>query len=391
MRGNRNREEQNSMKESNGDDRKENRPIMITRSSVPGIEQFVEEIRPVFENHILTNMGPVYKKLQRRLKEYLQVPELSLFVNGHMALELAIEATGLKHAGGEVITTPFTFVSTTHAIVRNQLTPVFCDIRPDDYTMDAKKIEELITEKTVAIIPVHVYGNVCDIESIQKIAGRHHLKVIYDAAHAFGVKYKGAGIGSFGDASVFSFHATKVFNTIEGGAVAFRNTAYKDLLHELKNFGICEDGDVAAVGANAKMNEFAAAMGICNLRRMEECLAKRKAVHDRYFERLSGVKGLRLCAPQESVTPNYAYLPVYVDPEVFGKSRDDVFRQLEKHDIHARKYFYPAVNDMACYRCFKNQPTPVAHRTAANILTLPIYEELPAEDVDRICDLVLGQ
>ncbi len=212
--------------------------ILVTRSSMPSLEEYVEEIKPLFESRWLTNMGPVYKKFQRQLMEYLDVPELSLFVNGHMALEMAIHALGLKETGGEIITTPFTFVSTTHAITRNGLTPVFCDIKLDDYTIDAEKIEDLITDKTVAIIPVHVYGNLCDVEAIQKIADNYNLKVIYDAAHAFGVTYKGVGVGNFGDASMFSFHATKVFNTIEGGGVAFKDKSYCMKLHELKNFGI---------------------------------------------------------------------------------------------------------------------------------------------------------
>lgn len=350
----------------------------------------MEEIRTIFEDHILTNMGPVYKKLQHMLISYLGVPELSLFVNGHMALEMAIEALGLKQTGGEVITTPFTFVSTSHAIVRSHLTPVFCDIRPEDYTIDPSKIEELITDRTVAILPVHVYGNLCDVEAIQEIADRHRLKVIYDAAHAFGVTYKGVGVGNFGDASMFSFHATKVFNTIEGGAVAYHDRKYKDKLHELKNFGIHGPEEITAVGGNAKMNEFAAAMGICNLRRMDVCIEKRKAVHDRYFERLSGVHGIHLCTPPEGVKENYAYMPVSIDEEAFGRNRDEVFGQLEKKGIHARKYFYPAVNDLECYRKYAKSGTPVAHQTAARILTLPMYEELELDEVDRICNLVLG-
>lgn len=365
--------------------------IYVTKPSIPDIEDYIEEIRPIFESHILTNMGPVSDKLRRQLMDFLKVPELSLFVNGHMALEMAIQAMGLRREGGEVITTPFTFVSTAHAIVRNQLKPVFCDIRPDDYTMDPSKIETLITERTVAILPVHVYGNVCDVEAIQDIADRHGLKVIYDAAHAFGETYKGIGIGNYGDASMFSFHATKVFNTIEGGAVAYHDKEYGILLHELKNFGIHGPEDVPAVGANAKMNEFAAAMGICNLRRMDECVARRRIVYDRYCERLSEVKGLRLCLPQKDVWPNYAYMPVYFDERIFGKSRDEVYRYLEAHGICSRKYFYPAVNDLACYREYSRQKTPVARDTAARILTLPLYEELDLGDVDRICDLVLSR
>lgn len=365
-------------------------PIYVTKSSMPSLEDYIMEIRPIFESHTLTNMGPVYKKLQHMLIDYLGVKELSLFVNGHMALEMVIQAMGLQCDGGEIITTPFTFVSTTHAIVRNRLKPVFCDIRESDYTIDPDKIEALITDKTVAILPVHVYGNICDVERIQKIADKHGLKVIYDAAHAFGTTYKGVGIGNFGDASMFSFHATKVFNTIEGGAVAFKDPDLKRPLHELKNFGIHGPEDVDAVGGNAKMNEFAAAMGICNLRRMDECVARRKAVHDRYYERLSSVKGLRFCEQQKDVSANYAYMPVCFDDQVFGKSRDEVFEQLKSNNIFARKYFYPAINELSCYRKDFPQNTPIAHEISHRILTLPMFEDLALKDVDRICDIVTG-
>lgn len=365
--------------------------ILVTRSSMPKLEDYIEEIKPIFETHHLTNMGPIYKKFQHQLIDYLKVPELSLFVNGHMALEMAIQALNLQKPEGEVITTPFTFISTTHAITRNNLKPVFCDIRPDNYTIDQDQIESLITENTVAIIPVHVYGNLCDVEKIQEIADKYNLKVIYDAAHAFGVTYKGIGVGNFGDASMFSFHATKVFNSIEGGAVAFHDRKYRVPLHELKNFGIHGPEDTLAIGGNAKMDEFRAAMGICNLRRMDECIDARKKVYERYIERLSGIEGIYLCKPQEDVTPNYAYFPVYFEPQEFGKSRDIVFEELAQADIYARKYFYPAVNEMSCYReRYKNQLTPVAHDVASKILTLPMYEELPLEDVDRICDIILS-
>lgn len=363
--------------------------VFVTRSSMPSIEEYVEEIKPIFESHWLTNMGPVYKKFQHSLMEYLEVPELSLFVNGHMALEMAIHALGLRCDGGEVITTPFTFVSTTHAITRNNLKPVFCDIKPDDYTIDQEQIEDLITEKTVAIIPVHVYGNLCDVEAIDAIAKKHNLKVIYDAAHAFGVKYKGIGVGNFGDASMFSFHATKVFNTIEGGGIAFKDKSYCTKLHELKNFGIHGSEDVLGVGGNAKMDEFRAAMGICNLKHMERYISSREKVAQRYNERLSGIPGIRLCPQQENVTANYAYYPVYFDEKIFGKSRDMIFLDLMKHDIYARKYFYPAVNELSCYKYDYPQNTPIAHDVSEHILTLPMYEELALEDVDRICDIIL--
>ena len=365
--------------------------IYVTRSSMPDIEEYMEEIKPIFKNHILTNMGPVYKKFQRQLIEYLGAPNLSLFVNGHMALEMAIQALGLRQPEGEVITTPFTFVSTTHAIVRNNLKPVFCDIKKDDYTIDPEKIERLITDKTVAIIPVHVYGNICDVERIDEIAKKHHLKVIYDAAHAFGVTYKDIGVGNFGDAAMFSFHATKVFNCIEGGAIIFHEKKYRVPLHELKNFGIHGPEDTVAIGGNAKLDEFRAAMGICNLKRIAECIAARKAVHERYMERLAGQDGLQLPRLQENVRPNYAYFPVVFEPEQFGKSRDQVFSELDDADIHARKYFYPAVNDMSCYKNrFGNQETPNAREISRKVMTLPIYEELAMEDVDRICDIILN-
>lgn len=365
--------------------------ILVTRSSMPPLEDYIEEIKPIFESHWLTNMGPVYKKFQHQLIDYLGVPYLSLFVNGHMALEMAIQALGLQCPDGEVITTPYTFVSTTHAIARNGLKPVFCDIKPDDYTIDPDKIEELITDKTVAIVPVHVYGNLCDVEAIDRIAKKHNLKVIYDAAHAFGVTYKGIGVGNFGDASMFSFHATKVFNTVEGGAVAFSDAAYRNKLHTLKNFGIINNGNVDDIGGNAKLDEFRAAMGICNLRRLEECILKRKVVYERYNERLSGINGIRLSQPQVGVSANYAYYPVYFDKDILGKSRDDVFEQLKQNDIYARKYFYPAVNELQCYQdiCIW-EDTPIAHDISLNILTLPMYEELAIEDVDYICDIILN-
>ena len=365
--------------------------IYVTKPSIPSLEEYIEEIKPIFEKQYLTNMGPIYKKFQKQLKEYLQVPEVSLFVNGHMALEMAIDALGLKEKGGEVITTPFTFVSTTHAIVRNGLTPVFCDIKEDDYTIDPSKIEELITDKTVAILPVHVYGNICDIEAIDKIAKKYNLKVIYDAAHAFGVKYKGIGVGNFGDASMFSFHATKVFNTIEGGAVIYHDKKYKDKLHDLKNFGIHGEEDVLGIGGNAKMDEFRAAMGVCNLKKVDESIKKRKALFNRYNERLKGVFGLKTIEFKDFIEPNYAYYPIYIDEKRFGKNRDNVKEELRNKDVFTRKYFYPAVNEMSCYTEMFPKNTPIAHDISMNILCLPLYESLELSEVDFICDIILNK
>lgn len=361
--------------------------IFVTRSSLPPFEEYIEEIKEIWDSHWLTNMGEKHQELEAKLREYLQVPYLSLFVNGHMALELALQAFNLQ---GEVITTPFTFVSTTHAIVRNGLRPVFCDIRAEDFTLDADQIESLITEKTSAIVPVHVYGNVCQVEKIQEIADRHHLKVLYDAAHAFAVTYLGHGVGSYGDASMFSFHATKVFNSIEGGAVCFAEAEYSEKLYHLKNFGIRDEITVESIGANAKMNEFQAAMGLCNLRHVEEEIEKRKRVYERYQERLEGIEGLRLPRYQEGVKKNYAYYPVIFEEKKLGISRDDIYRALMDEGIHARKYFYPPTNEITCIRDqFGVQKTPIAERIARQVLTLPLYADLEMKEVDKICAIII--
>lgn len=362
--------------------------ILVTRSSMPPLDEYVDEIRSMWETHWLTNMGEKHKALQAELKKVLGVENVELLTNGHMALELSLQA---MHLSGEVITTPFTFASTTHAIVRNGLRPVFCDIRPDDFTMDAQRIEALITPRTCAILPVHVYGNLCDTDAIEDIAKRHHLKVLYDAAHAFGVTKNGKSAASFGDASCFSFHATKVFNTIEGGAVIYKDPEFGPDLYRLKNFGIRDEVTVDGVGANAKMNEFCAAMGLCNLRHLGEEIDKRRTAVERYDSHLRGVPGIQLNPQQEGVTPNYAYYPVIFDPDVFGASRDDVAQALRNENIFPRKYFYPITSTFDCYKGkFDINETPVALRTSLRVLTLPLYADLALEDVDRICGIVLN-
>ncbi|MGI6754440.1 MAG: DegT/DnrJ/EryC1/StrS family aminotransferase [Atopobiaceae bacterium] len=361
--------------------------ILVTRSSMPSLEEYIEEIAPLWQSHWLTNMGEEHKKLERDIKEYLGIDNIALFTNGHAALECILEAMDLK---GKVITTPYSFASTTHAIVRKGLTPVFADIKPDDYTLDPASIERLIDSSTCAIMPVHVYGNMCDVAAIQELADKYNLKVIYDAAHAFGVKLNGVSSGMFGDAAMYSFHATKVFNTIEGGAVCFRDARLHDLLDQWKNFGITGTESVEYVGGNAKMNEFCAAMGVCNLRHLDAEIAKRKRVAERYWERLDGVKGVKLLLPQQGVTPNYAYLPVVFEDD-FGATRDEVYEALMAQDIHARKYFYPLISDYACYQGrFDSAQTPVAQHVAAHVLTLPMFADLTLEDVDVICNLVLN-
>lgn len=360
--------------------------INVTRSSMPAFEEYVEAIKPLWESAWLTNMGKNHEELARRLTEYLKVSNISLFVNGHMALEMTLQALELK---GEVITTPFTFASTTHAIVRNGLTPVFCDINPTDFTMDASKIEELITPRTCAIVPVHVYGCVCNVKEIEKIAKKHNLKVIYDAAHAFGVEYEGKGIGSFGDASMYSFHATKVYNTIEGGAIATEDEDLIYKLWKLKDFGIKDEEVVDGIGANAKMNEFCAVMGLCNLVHVDEEIKKRGRVVERYRENLSGISGIGMLPIQEGVKPNYAYFPIAVNEEIFGANRQKVMDNLKEEEIYTRKYFYPLTSDMDCYRGrFDSSKTPVAKEAAERVMTLPMSASLALEDVDRICEII---
>ena len=358
--------------------------ILVTRSALPPKEEYFEEIASLWDTHWLTNMGEKHERLQAALEGYLSVPHVSLFTNGHLALEGAIRALGLT---GEVVTTPFTFASTTHAIVRCGLTPVFCDIDENDFTLDADRLEACITERTSAILPVHVYGNICNVEKIGRIAHKYGLRVLYDAAHAFGERVGGRGAADFGDASMMSFHATKVFHTIEGGCVTYRDEALTEKLHFERDFGILDAEHVERPGGNAKMNEFQAAMGLCNLKYVDAEIEKRRRVAARYDERLSDVPGLRLRAPQKDVVGNCAYYPVVFDGARL--TRDEAAERLLKNGIAARKYFYPATNRFSCYRDLCDPDgTPVAQYVSEHVLTLPMYGELALSDVDRICDVL---
>ncbi|MBR3474706.1 MAG: DegT/DnrJ/EryC1/StrS family aminotransferase [Oscillospiraceae bacterium] len=362
--------------------------INVTRSSLPPFEEYCAEIREIWDSRWLTNMGKKHEALEAALRDYLGCRHLALCVNGHLALENLLEAFQLK---GEILTTPFTFASTTHAIVRCGCRPVFCDIDPERFTLDPRELERRLTKDTAAVLPVHVYGNLCDLEAIADFGRRHGLPVIYDAAHAFGVFKDGVSAAAFGDAAMFSFHATKVFHSIEGGLAVCRDAAMLQTLNDLKNFGIHGPEEVPFVGGNAKMNEFCAAMGLCNLRHLEGEIEKRRRVTERYRQRLEGVAGLRLNPVQEGVKSNYAYFPVVFDG--FRLSRDQVFALLAKEGIHARKYFFPLTNSFDCYRGrpgFDPADTPVAAHIADRVLTLPLYADLALEDVDRICDLILG-
>ena len=361
-----------------------NEKTLVTRAYMPPIEEYETYLKKIWDSRWLTNMGQLHNQLEDSLKEYLAVEDLELFTNGHLALEMALQAMELE---GEVITTPYTFASTTHAIVRRGLTPVFCDIKDSDCTIDEKKLESLITDKTSAIVAVHVYGYICNVDAIEKIAKKHGLKVIYDAAHAFGVSYKKKGIGSFGDASMFSFHATKVFHTIEGGAVCFRDKSLKSRLYQLKNFGILDQETVAYVGGNAKMSEFQAAMGLCNLKHMPEIVEKRKKLTEHYRQLLFGHDGIRLIKEQDSVKYNYAYMPVIFEG---AYNRDKIYNALIENNIYPRKYFYPCVNAYDCYKDRYNEDdTPVAKHISHSILTLPLYPDLSSDVVDKICDIII--
>jgi dTDP-4-amino-4,6-dideoxygalactose transaminase len=340
----------------------------------------------MWDSHWITNNGDIHHELEKELKSYLNVNYINLFTNGHLALSLALRSLDLK---GEVITTPFTFSSTTHAIVENGLTPVFCDIKRSDFTMDENKIEDLITDKTSAILPVHVYGHACNVKSIEQIAKKYNLKVIYDAAHAFGVKIKGTGIGNFGDVSMFSFHATKVFHTVEGGALVCNNENYSNLFDLVKNFGIISPERVIRTGTNAKLSEFHAAMGLVNLRYVDGLIEKRKILKEEYIRNLSDVQGIEFSEDQEGVSQNYGYLPILVDQQKYKLSRDQLFDVLKEQDIYPRKYFYPLTSDYDCYKNrFDSMYTPVAKYVANRILTLPLYSDLELEDVTRICEII---
>lgn len=357
--------------------------LFVTRSSMPDYDDYCEMIKGIWDSHFLTNNGPLHEQLSEDIKDYLNVGNVTLFTNGHLSLENALQVLNLH---GEIITTPFTFISTIHAIARTGNTPVFCDINPDDYTIDVDKIESLITDKTCAILPVHVYGNVCDVERIQKIAEKYNLKVIYDAAHAFGVKYKGKSVASYGDISMFSFHATKVFNTIEGGALVYANPEFTRVLNNLKNFGIVSEEEIEYIGGNAKMNEFQAAMGLLNLKRLSEDIKKRKKIVEKYCELLSKIDGIRLNCIQKDVESNYAYFPIVVEKS-YGLSRDQLYELLKGYEIYSRKYFYPIANDTVLYSDCKGD-TPIAHDISRRVLTLPLYPELSMENVDEICKII---
>lgn len=362
--------------------------IFVTRPFLPDKDVFKKYIDDIWESQWLTNQGPLHERFAAELKKTLDVPNVTLTVNGHMALEIALKGLGIT---GEVITTPFTFASTIHALTLCNIKPVFCDINIDDFTIDVNKIEELITDQTTAIMPVHVYGHMCDTDKIELIAKRNNLKVIYDAAHAFGVKKNGVSSGVFGDVSMFSFHATKLFNTIEGGALVYKNDEYEALFNAYKNFGIEGEETISRIGGNAKMNEFQAAMGLANLPYMDAIVEDRKKTTLKYRDFLKDIAGIRYFVPEDKkgVEYNYSYFPIQIDPEKAKCSRDELYMKLKEYNIFTRKYFYPIATDYECYKKYKGiYKVPVAEAAGKSVMTLPLYFNMGNDKVDYVCEKI---
>ncbi len=359
-------------------------PIYVTKPFLPPLEEFIPYLEKIWESRILTNNGPFHQELEQKLCEYLEVPYVSLFANGTLALVTALQALNIK---GEVITTPFSFVATTHALWWNKITPVFVDIEPENFTLNPEKIEAAITPKTAAILPVHVYGYPCKVERIQEIADKHGLKVIYDAAHTMGAKFKGKHIASFGDLSILSFHATKVFNTFEGGAIISHTKEMKEHIDNLKNFGFRGETTVVEPGINAKMNEFQAALGLLQMKYLDKAVNERKRVFEAYKERLKGLMGLTVPEGLNIVEQNYAYFPVLIDAEAFGRTRNEVYEELKNIGIFARRYFYPLISTFSPYNALpsaSNENLSNSNQIAGQVLCLPIYPDLEMDVLEKM-------
>lgn len=363
-------------------------PIFITRPLLPTLENVTSKMSEVWESKWLTNNGIQHQRLENELKTYLNVKHLSLFTNGTLALLLGLKALDLK---GDVITTPFTFPATVQALDWNNLTPVFCDINPKTLTIDATKIESLITDKTSAILGVHVFGNPCDVEKIQSIADKYQLKVIYDGAHTFGTKINNKPISSFGDMTMFSFHATKLFNTVEGGALAFKDKELAEKLNLLKNFGLSGPEEVVMSGLNAKMNEVQAAVGLEVLKIVDAERQKRHIIKKTYEQNLAHLPGIRVLTTLENENSSYQYFVIEIDEKKYGKSRDWIHEELKKYNVFTRKYFYPLCSDFHWYQHLDSvQPGNLieAQKSVKQVLSMPYYGELDTESVVKICRIL---
>ncbi len=366
----------------------ESKPIYVTQPALPDLQDFIPYLKQIWESKILTNNGPFHKQLEKELCDFLGVPYISLFANGTLALVTALQVMRIT---GEVITTPYSFVATTHSLWWNNIKPVFVDIEPEFCNLDAEKIEAAITPQTTAILPVHVYGNPCNVERIQEIADTYGLKVIYDAAHAFGVNYKGQSICNFGDLSVLSFHATKVFNTMEGGAIVCHDEATKKRIDYLKNFGFAGETTVVAPGINSKMNEMQAALGLLQLKRHNNNITKRKSIAELYQNGLSDLKGISLLNLQSFTDHNYAYFPIFVDIEKYGMSRDELYEVLKNNSIYGRRYFYPLISEFSMYKSLlsaQKHLLPIAVEIADRVICLPVYPSLEEEVVYKTINII---
>lgn len=363
-----------------------NKPITVTSPLLPPLEEFIPYLQKIWDNKWLTNNGEMHQELEQRLAEYLGVEYISLFSNGTLALITALQALNIS---GEVITTPYSFVATTHSIYWNKCTPVFVDVEPNYFNIDPAKIEAAITDKTTAIMPVHVYGNPADTDAIQKIADKHGLKVIYDAAHAFGVRKNGSSILNVGDLSVLSFHATKIYSTIEGGAVVCHSKEMKHHIDNLKNFGFRGETVVEEPGINAKLNEVQAAYGLLGLKYIDEAIEKRKQIVEYYRSALSNVQGISFLKEQSGVEYNYAYFPIFVDEATYGISRDALYEKLKANNILGRRYFYPLISTFEPYKELPSaQNLPIAQNAAEQVICLPLYPDLGMTDVERIVRII---
>lgn len=364
------------------------KPFYITQPLLPDISQINEMIKSIWESNQLSNNGNMVKHLEKELADYLNADYLSVFSNGTVALQLACRVLRLS---GEVITTPFTFAATVHSLAWNNIKPVFCDIEEDTFNINPDLIESLITQDTTAIMPVHVFGNPCNVEKIQQIADKHGLKVLYDAAHAFGVKINDKPISSFGDISMFSFHATKIYHTIEGGALTFKDAYSKERADSLRNFGIKDIGNIIEPGTNGKMNEVQAAVGLLLLKEIENEIARRKEITNLYRKALEDIPGIITNKDIEGVTHNYPYFVIKVDKEEYGLSRDELYEELKNYNVIARKYFYPLCSNFQCYRDIPSASAsrlPTANKIAEMVLALPLHGRMLESDVDRICEII---
>ena len=366
-----------------------NKQITVTSPLLPDLEEFNALLKEIWDSKWVTNNGSFHKQLERELAEYLKVPYISLFTNGTLPLLTALQAL---HITGEVITTPYSFVATTHSIWWNGCKPVFVDIDPATGNIDPDAIEAAITNKTTAIMPVHVYGKPCDTKRIQEIADKYGLKVIYDAAHAFGVEVNGESILNAGDMSTLSFHATKVYNTLEGGALVMHDEATKKRVDYLKNFGFAGETEVVAPGINSKVDEVRAAYGILNLRQVDAAIEARHQVAIKYREALRPVEGITFMDDMPGVKHNYSYFPLFVDAEKYGMTRDELYEKMKAHNVLGRRYFYPLISTFTTYKGYESanpKNLPKAHKMADSVICLPMHHELSAEDIDRVLELIV--